>query len=77
MFTRQAKDAFLTFAIREADETILRALDEALRAAPDAPPSRTVGPLLEWLFTDGVLPESCRAESTARYAGETSPVCGG
>ncbi len=62
MFTRQAKDAFLTFAIREADETILRALDEALRAAPDAPPSRTVGPLLEWLFTDGVLPESCRED---------------
>ena len=62
MFTRQAKDAFLTFAIREADETILLALDEALRAAPDAPPSRTVGPLLEWLFTDGVLPESCRAD---------------
>ena len=62
MFTRQAKDAFLTFSIREADETILLALDEALRAAPDAPPSRTVGPLLEWLFADGVLPESCRAD---------------
>ena len=62
MFTSQAKAAFLTFAIREADETILHALDEALRASPDLPPSQSVGHLLEWLFADGVIPESCRAD---------------
>lgn len=62
MFTPQAKAAFLTFAVREADETILRALDEALSASPDLPPSQSVGPLLAWLFADGVLPENCRAD---------------
>ena len=62
MFTDAAKQAFLTFSIHPAENPILSALDEALRAAPDTPPSRTVGPLLAWLFADGILPESCRTD---------------
>ena len=62
MFTDAAKQAFLTFSIHPAENPILSALDEALRAAPDTPPSHSVGPLLAWLFTDGILPESCRAD---------------
>lgn len=62
MFTPQAKEAFLTFAVRKPDETILHALDEALRSSPDVPPSQSAGHLLEWLFTDGYLPESCRED---------------
>lgn len=62
MFTQEAKAAFLTFAIHPTENPVLSALDEALRAAPEAPPSRAAGHLLAWLFADGVLPESCRAD---------------
>ena len=62
MFTQEAKAAFLTFAIHPAENPILSALDEALRASPDAPPSQAAGHLLEWLFANGILPEGCRAD---------------
>ncbi len=62
MFTDNAKRAFLTLAIRPMYDPILQALDEALRMAPDASPSQAVGGMLEWLFTDGFLPESCRED---------------
>jgi len=62
MFTDAAKEAFLAFAIRPVENPVLSALDQALRAAPDAPPSQTAGALLDWLFTDGRIPESCRED---------------
>ena len=62
MFTQQDKSAFLTMSIYPTENPILSALDEALLAHPDAPPSRSVGPLLAWLFSDGILPESCRMD---------------
>jgi len=62
MFTDNARRAFLTLAIRPIYNPILPVLDEALRAHPDAPPSQVAGPLLDWLFQDGCIPESCRAD---------------
>lgn len=62
MFTDSARQTFLSYAIRPAEDPILRALDAALLAAPDAPPSQVVGGMLEWLFTDGHIPESCRED---------------
>ena len=62
MFTDSARQTFLSYAIRPAEDPILRELDAALLAAPDAPPSQVVGGMLEWLFTDGFIPESCRED---------------
>lgn len=62
MFTDSARQTFLSYAIRPADDPVLRELEAALRAAPDAPPSQVVGGMLEWLFTQGHIPESCRKD---------------
>lgn len=62
MFSDSAKQAFLTFAIRPLDDSVLTALDAALRARPDALPSQVAGGMLEWLFTDGFIPQSCRED---------------
>lgn len=62
VFTQQAKEAFLTIAIHPTENPILDALDNALRSSPDDLSSRTAMPLLEWLFVDGILPSSCRAD---------------
>lgn len=62
MFSAFAKRTFLSFTIHPGDDSVLTALDAALRAAPDAPPSQVVGGMLEWLFEDGHIPESCRED---------------
>lgn len=62
MFPTSAKQAFLTYAIRPVDNPILRALEAALPAAPEAQPSQAVGGMLEWLFTDGYIPQGCRED---------------
>lgn len=62
MFLESNKKGFLDYSFRQAGNPILRALDQALRATPDAQPSLVVGDMLEWLFTDGYIPEHCRED---------------
>lgn len=62
MFTDFARRSFLNYTLHPTEDPILRALEEAVIAAPDAPPSQLVGGMLDWLFTDGFIPECCRAD---------------
>ncbi len=62
MFTDFARRSFLNYTLHPAEDPILRALEEAVIAAPDASPSQLVAGMLDWLFTDGFIPECCRAD---------------
>ena len=62
MFDETAKRSFLNYTVYPVDDLILRALEEAVMAAPDALPSQTAAPFLAWLFTEGFIPECCRTD---------------
>jgi len=73
MFTDAAKEAFLAFAIRPVENPVLSALDQALRAAPDAPPSQTAGALLDLSSLNpvfGVLMSLLLLHFSRRYCNE-------
>ena len=56
------KKSFLNYTLHPAQDPILRALEDAVTAAPDTRPSQLAGDLLAWLFTDGFIPECCRED---------------
>ena len=62
MFDDFARRSFLNYTFHPAEDPILRSLEEAVLAAPDAPPSQVAVDLLPWLFADGFIPESCRED---------------
>lgn len=62
MSTEFDRRSFLNYTLHPAEDPILRSLEEAVLASPDAPPSQLADALLPWLFADGFIPECCRAD---------------
>ena len=56
------RKSFLNYTFHPAEDPLLRSLEEAVLAAPDASPSQLADDLLPWLFADGFIPESCRED---------------